>query len=74
MELLSRADFELFAWEEEDLRDSDPLQVKTIGAPLETAKKFYLDLQTSYYYIIQDKHYNEIRIWHVEGLKADNGY
>ena len=49
VELLSRADFELFAWEEEDLRNSDPLQVKTIGAPLETAKNLYPDLQRSYY-------------------------
>ena len=48
VELLSRADFELFAWEEEDLKDSDPLQIKTIGAPLETAKNLYFDLQTSY--------------------------
>ena len=38
VELISQVDFELFAWEEEDLRNSDPLQVKTIGAPLETAK------------------------------------
>jgi hypothetical protein len=48
VELLSRADFELFAWEEEDLRDSDRLQVKTIGAPLETAKNLYPHLQTLY--------------------------
>jgi hypothetical protein len=48
VELLSRADFELFAWEEEDLRDSDPQQVKTIGAPLETAKNLYPDLQKLY--------------------------
>ena len=48
VELLSRADFELFAWEEEDLRNSDPLQVKIIGAPLETAKNLYPDLQRSY--------------------------
>jgi hypothetical protein len=48
VELLSRADFELFAWEEEDLKDSDPLQVKMIGAPLETAKNLYPDLQTLY--------------------------
>ena len=54
VELLSRADFELFTWEEEDLRNStsDPLKVKTTGAPLETAKNLYHDLQTSY--ITQD--------------------
>ena len=52
VELLSRADFELFGWEEEDLRNSDPMQVKTIGAPLETAKNLYPDLQKSY--ITQD--------------------
>ena len=34
VELLSRADFELFLWEEEDLRNSDP-RVKETGAPLE---------------------------------------
>ena len=55
VELLTRADFELFAWEEEDLRNSDPLQVKTIGAPLETAKNLYSDLQRSY--ITQDYYY-----------------
>ena len=49
MELLSQADFELFGWEEEDLRNNDPVQVKTIGAPLETAKNLYPDLQTLYY-------------------------
>ena len=48
VELLSRADFELFGWEEEDLRNNDPMQVKTIGAPLETAKNLYPDLQRSY--------------------------
>ena len=47
VELLSRADFELFVWEEEDLRNSDP-QVKVIGAPLETAKDLYLELQRTY--------------------------
>ena len=47
VELLSRADFELFAWEEEDLRNSDP-HVKTIGAPLEMAKNLYPDLQKSF--------------------------
>ena len=48
VELLSRAVFELFAWEEEDLKERDPLQIKTIGAPLETAKNLYLDLQMTY--------------------------
>ena len=47
VELLSRTDFELFVWEEEDLRSSDP-QVKVIGAPLETAKNLYPELQRSY--------------------------
>ena len=47
VEMLSRADFELFVWEEEDLRNSDP-RVKTIGAPLEVAKKLYQELQRSY--------------------------
>ena len=47
VEMLSRADFELFAWEEEDLKSNDP-QVKVIGAPLETAKNLYPELQRSY--------------------------
>ena len=47
MEMLSRADFELFVWEEEDVRNSDP-QVKLIGAPLELAKDLYHELQISY--------------------------
>ena len=47
LELLSRADFELFAWEEEDVKDCNP-QVKTIGAPLEIAKNLYLELQATY--------------------------
>ena len=47
VELLSRANFELFVWEEEDLNDLDP-QVKVIGAPLETARNLYLNLQRSY--------------------------
>ena len=47
VELLSRADFELFAWEEEDLKDSDP-QVKLIGALLEVAQDLYPELQRSY--------------------------
>ena len=47
VEMLSRADFELFAWEEEDLKDSDP-QVKLIGAPLEVAQDLYPELQRSY--------------------------
>ena len=45
--MLSRADFELFVWEEEDLVDSDP-QAKMIGAPLEVAKNLYPKLQKSY--------------------------
>jgi hypothetical protein len=45
--MLSRADFELFVWEEEDLRNSDP-QVKLIGAPLELAMNLYHELQRSY--------------------------
>ena len=47
MELLSRADFELFAWEEDDLKNIDPL-AKVIGAPLETSKNLYRELQSSY--------------------------
>ena len=47
VELLSRTDFELFVWEEEDLIGSDP-QVKMIGAPLEVAKNLYPELQRSY--------------------------
>ena len=47
VEMLSRADFELFVWEEEDLRNSDP-QVKLIGAPLEVAKNLYHELQRVY--------------------------
>ena len=46
--MLSRADFELFAWEEEDLKDIEP-GAKVIGAPLESAKNLFLDLQKSYY-------------------------
>ena len=49
VEMLSRADFELFVWEEEeDLRNSDP-QVKLIGAPLEVAKDLYHQLQRMYF-------------------------
>ena len=47
VELLSRTDFELFVWEEEDLIGSDP-QVKVIGAPLDVAKNLYPELQRSY--------------------------
>ena len=47
VELLSRTDFELLVWEEEDLIGSDP-QVKVIGAPLEVAKNLYPELQRSY--------------------------
>ena len=47
VELLSRADFELFSWEEEDMVDCDPL-AKVIGAPLETSKNLYKALQMSY--------------------------
>ena len=47
VELLSRADFELFLWEEEDLRNSDP-RVKVIGAPLEVAMELYPELQRMY--------------------------
>ena len=47
VEMLSRAEFELFMWEEEDLRDCDP-QVKVIGAPLEVAQNLYLDMQNMY--------------------------
>ena len=45
--MLSRADFELFAWEEEEVKDSDP-QVKLIGAPMELAQDLYPELQRSY--------------------------
>ena len=47
VEMLSRADFELFVWKEQDLRDTDP-RVKDIGAPLEVAEKLYLDIQNMY--------------------------
>ena len=47
--MLSRADFELFVWKEEDLKDTHP-QVKDIGAPLEVAENIYLDLQNMYMY------------------------
>ena len=47
VELLSRADFELFVWEEEDLRNSDP-RVKVIGAPLEITTELYPELQKMY--------------------------
>ena len=47
VELLSRVDFELFAWEQEDLKSCDPL-VKVIGAPLEIAKNLYPELQKAY--------------------------
>ena len=47
VELLSRADFELFVWEEEDLRNSDP-RVEVIGAPLEIATELYPELQRMY--------------------------
>lgn len=45
--MLSRAEFELFEWEDEDIKDKDP-QVKTIGAPLEVARDLYTELQQSY--------------------------
>ena len=45
--MLSRAEFELFEWEEEDIKDQDP-QVKVIGAPLEVARNLYPELQQSY--------------------------
>ena len=51
VELLSRADFELFAWEEDDLRNIDPL-AKVIGAPLEISENLYRELQNSY--VIKD--------------------
>ena len=47
VELLSQADFELFVWEEEYLRNSDP-RVKEIGAPLEIATGLYPELQKTY--------------------------
>ena len=47
VEMLSRADFELFAWEEDDTKTSDP-QVKVIGAPLDVARNLYQELQRSY--------------------------
>ena len=47
VELLSRADFELFLWEEEDLRNSDP-RVREIGAPLEITTDLYPELQRTY--------------------------
>ena len=48
VELLSRADYELFMWEEADLKRMNNPQVKEIGAPLDTAKELYQDLQKSY--------------------------
>ena len=45
--MLSRVDFELFAWEEGDLDGCDP-QAKVIGAPLETATNLYPELQRTY--------------------------
>ena len=48
VELLSRTDFELFAWDDEDLIDCDPQLVKVIGAPLDVAKNLYPELQRSY--------------------------
>ena len=48
VELLSRADFELFLWEEEDLRGSSDPRVREIGAPLEIATGLYPDLQKTY--------------------------
>ena len=47
VEMLSRADFELFVWEEEDLKGCDQ-RVKVIGAPLELAQNLYSDLQNVY--------------------------
>ena len=47
VEMLSRADFELFIWEEEDLKGCDQ-RVKVIGAPLELARNLYSDLQNVY--------------------------
>ena len=47
VEMLSRADFELFAWEEADLKGCDQ-RVKVIGAPLELAQNLYTDLQNTY--------------------------
>ena len=47
VEMLSRADFELFAWEEEDLKGCDQ-RVTVIGAPLELAQNLYTDLQNTY--------------------------
>ena len=54
LELLCRADFELFSWEEEDTKDCNP-QVKKIGAPLEVAKNLYVDLQTIYQTVDNNK-------------------
>ena len=45
--MLSRAEFELFVWEEDDLMDCDP-QVNVIGAPLKAAQNLYLDMQNTY--------------------------
>ena len=47
IEMLSRADFELFTWEEEDLKGCDQ-RVKIIGAPLEIAQNLYSVLQNMY--------------------------
>ena len=48
MELLSRADFELFVWNDEDVSNIDP-EVKVIGAPLEVATNLYPELQKAYF-------------------------
>ena len=45
--MLSRANFELFAWEEEDLKGCDQ-RVKVVGAPLKLAQNLYTDLQNMY--------------------------
>ena len=45
--MLSRAEFELFAWDDEDTKDKDP-KVKEIGAPLEVAENLYPELQKSH--------------------------
>ena len=57
--MLSRADFELFAWDEEDLKGCDQ-RVKVIGAPLELSRNLYTDLQNTYKWPQQDENYFEL--------------
>ena len=57
--MLSRADFELFVWEEEDLKGYDQ-RVKVIGAQLELAQNLYTDLQNMYKWMTNKMLYIEV--------------